>query len=181
MNTLQELDNIEIIRELDKPAQRTFYIKNFVQESNLIEGIQRAPSKQELAAHDDFLRLQEVTISDLEVFVGKCQPEAKLRDKVGMNVVIGNAREIVHRPPPVGQGIVYALEMLLNEMQRDELKSSPVQSHALYESLHPFTDCNGRSGRVLWLWHWQHLYCDLPRLGFLHQFYYETLSYVRGG
>ncbi len=43
--------------------------------------------------------------------------------------------------------------------------------HIAYEHLHPFTDGNGRSGRMLWAWQLQRF-----PLGFLHTFYYQTLS-----
>ena len=50
------------------------------------------------------------------------------------------------------------------------------ETHVRYELLHPFLDGNGRSGRALWLW----LMGQAP-LGFLHTFYYQTLSAARHG
>lgn len=49
---------------------------------------------------------------------------------------------------------------------------SPFTTHLRYESIHPFSDGNGRSGRALWLWQMK----GRAPLGFLHQFYYQTLA-----
>jgi len=46
--------------------------------------------------------------------------------------------------------------------------------HLDYEHLHPFTDGNGRSARMLWAWQMR----EFP-LGFLHTFYYQALSLRR--
>ena len=47
--------------------------------------------------------------------------------------------------------------------------------HKHFESLHPFLDGNGRTGRALWLWMMGGI-AQVP-LGFLHTFYYQTLRY----
>ena len=55
--------------------------------------------------------------------------------------------------------------------------ATPFGIHLRYETLHPFMDGNGRSGRILWAW--QMLHHDIApgiRLGFLHAFYYQTLA-----
>ena len=139
-------------------------MKEFVLESNRIEGIHRA-TEVEVAAHEKFLALDYVTVDDLIKFVSVCQPDAKLRNVPGLDVWVGN-----HLPPCGGEGVQYALEVLLYSM------TTPYTTHLSYEHLHPFTDCNGRSGRVLWAWQMNKIHGKVPDIGFLHTFYYQTLG-----
>lgn len=138
---------------------------DFVLENNKIEGIEGA-SVSEVKAHEDFLALKDITIKDLADFVNICQPNAVLRDKYGLDVRIGN-----HIPMRGGSELQHYLELLLSRLGTD----GPYSTHCAYETLHPFTDCNGRSGRVLWLWCMKKKGLN-PRLGFLHTFYYQTLD-----
>ncbi len=142
----------------------------FITESNKIEGIHRNPTFEELEKHSRFLALLTVTVSELEAFVSVYQPDAKLRIKPGQNVRVGD-----HRPPPGGPNIKKDLQGLLIYI---DTHSSPYDIHLAYESLHPFTDCNGRSGRMLWAWQMNKQNKDYS-LGFLHTFYYQALSGVK--
>lgn len=136
--------------------------RRFVQESNRIEGIVGAPRVSELVAFKRFMALKAVTVADLEHLVSVCQPGAVLRDKPGMDVRIGK-----HQPLPGGPEVRAQLTGLLGELGA----YSPYENHLVYETLHPFMDGNGRSGRALWAWQVRDL-----SLGFLHAFYYQALS-----
>lgn len=139
---------------------------NFVRESNKIEGIIREPLTQEIQELQRFINLSVVTVDDLERFVSIYEPKAKLRTEYGLNVVIQG-----YYPPFSGPKIKEDLNDLLLKYttQKDAFSL-----HVSYEMLHPFTDCNGRSGRALWAQRNKSL-----DLGFLHAFYYQTLSYMQ--
>jgi hypothetical protein len=146
------------------------WLPRFVSESNKIEGILRAPTNAEIAAHETFLS-SNAKIADLEAFVAVAAPGHRLRDRLGLNVRVGN-----HVPPVGGPHIREGLGVLLSQTS----EATPFKLHCAYEDLHPFTDGNGRSGRALWLW----MMLRRPgrdahmarKLGFLHTFYYQTLS-----
>ena len=142
----------------------------FVTESNRIERILRAPTPAEIDAHDRFVSLPRLTLDELIRFVEVYQPDAELRVRAGLNVTVGN-----HVPPMGGPAVGYALEELL---ERANTSTSPFSIHVEYETLHPFTDGNGRSGRAIWAWMMENLYGGYP-LGFLHHFYYQSLSGAR--
>lgn len=142
---------------------------NFIRESNRIEGILRDPTDAEIAASETFLSKDAVTVSGLQAFVSACQPGASLRTQYGMDVRVGS-----HRPPLGGPKILSGLESLVLGVAAG---IHPYSIHLDYEHLHPFTDGNGRSGRILWAW--QMLDQErFPRLmlGFLHAFYYQVLE-----
>lgn len=142
-----------------KPAT----LVDFIRESNRIEGILREPSREEIGAHQDFLDQPPTTKSLIE-FVAAIQPNAMIRDRPGLNVVVGR-----YLPPPGGPEITVSLHAILTDT------SDPFLTHQRYEALHPFTDGNGRSGRVLWL----HMMGGIDRtpLGFLHHWYYQSLQF----
>ncbi len=149
-------------------------LEDFVRESNRIEGIVRSKRSlqfaREVAATQEFVNCAHPTVALLSSFVATvtgADAPAVLRDKHGLNVRVGN-----HVAPEGGPLITQALETLLRNLGR----LTPFQAHVEYECLHPFTDGNGRSGRVLWLW----MQRGRAPLGFLHQWYYQTLTAAQG-
>lgn len=141
----------------------------FVRESNGIEGILREPTVAELDATNEFAQIVHLRVSHLCALVEVYAPGARLRDQPGMNVTVG-----FHRPIAGGPMVTAALQSLLDRINARHT-IEPFEAHVEYETIHPFMDGNGRSGRALWLW----MMNGCAPLGFLHQFYYQTLQASR--
>lgn len=142
----------------------------FIRNSNRIEGIMSEPMQAEFSAYAAILGKDLIEVSDLEQFVAVIQPSAHLRIREADNVSVGD-----FVPVSGGPHIRSLLESLLYEMGKGY--GSPLaawQLHCQYEDLHPFTDGNGRSGRLLWLWM---MGIRNVRHPFLHEWYYQTLRY----
>ena len=148
-------------------------LDKFIAESNRIEGINRPPTKGEIAATEHFLGMSDITVTDVKWLVKEYQPDARLRDLPGLDVQVGG-----YVAPRGGPDIETQLKDILaraNRYRTIQKKHEPHAVHTMYELLHPFTDGNGRSGRTLWLW----MMRGHAPLGFLHTFYYQTLSAAR--
>jgi len=148
-------------------------IEEKIIESNRIEGINRPPRKAEIEEFKRFIRLDVITIEELERFVGVYQPGAKLRSRPGDDCRVGS-----HHPIGGGPELLLVLTELLTEIENKTIH--PFHAHITYETIHPFMDCNGRSGRMLWYWmmaqRWGAVSTDI---GFLHRFYYQTLHAIQ--
>ena len=143
-------------------------LRAFLKESNQIESIFEDPDAGQISAAELFLALPRIEVQNLCAVVSAFQPGAVLRDRPGLDVRVGD-----YFPPRGGPDVRDRLEELLLPLARvgEPGAQNPHYIHCEYENLHPFTDGNGRSGRLLWLWQMRR-----APLGFLHHFYYQTLA-----
>lgn len=152
-------------------------LAEFVLESNRIEGIRREPYTHELDATQRFIEWPALTVPRVKALVAVLAPGKKLRNQFGMDVRVG-----LHVPPYGGEEIERELARLLGEISAQRI--SPYEGHQRYETLHPFMDGNGRSGRAIWLWQMLHSGSrnedQALDLGFLHTWYYQSLQAPRG-
>lgn len=79
-------------------------LRDFLTESDRIEGIYREPTGAALTSARKFLDLLSVTLRDLVDLQSSIAPGKPLRDGVGMNVRVGE-----YQAPPGGPGVTSSL------------------------------------------------------------------------
>lgn len=148
----------------------------YVLESNKIEGI-LGYRDIEVQTLREFLQLPRIAVPDINnLALVYTQGEGRLRMRPGMNVQIGD-----HVAPRGGIEIIQLLDDILDFASEHQQSRDAYQTYINYETLHPFMDGNGRTGRALFLW--QELKACRTRvlvIGFLGEWHYRTLECSRG-
>jgi hypothetical protein len=125
----------------------------FITDSNAIEDIYgeaeieqsllawNALDKSDKLSHYDICRTQKViTLNQADL---KPNWRGYYRNVSGVNVQVGD------RVAPSADKVEQLMEAWLNEL----FKMPPLIAHMRFESIHPFADGNGRTGRMIYWWH----------------------------
>ena len=152
------------------------HVERHIRESNEIESIYRDPTQAEIDEHIRFMNLEEITVEDLQRFVYVYAGAGhRLRN------LITDHHQIGSRYLNGGPEVIEQLQELLDDINRGNI--NPWRAHVEYEVLHPFTDGNGRSGRVIWHWMMKKKYGlqygSRTHIGFLHRFYYQSMQWYQ--
>ena len=143
----------------------------FLVESNKIEGIE-GTNEVQIIAFKKFMMLDILSVKDIETLAAELHGGrfCELRIHPWQNVQVGG-----HVAPQGGPLIKPEFKMLLETVNKDGLH--PYKVHQWYETLHPFTDGNGRTGRAVWVWQMQR-YGYWFNGSFLHTYYYQSLDHI---
>jgi hypothetical protein len=144
--------------------KRESELSAFTRESLDIESIFRSPTLAEVQGLRDFLA-GSMTLESVMAIQAIYAPGKPLRDVSGMNVRVDN-----HRAPRGCPDMRNWLSDIITDTR------DAYHGHVAFETLHPFMDGNGRTGRAMWAWWMINAEQDPFMLGFLHNFYYQTLA-----
>lgn len=152
-------------------------ILEFIEESNKIEGITAYNEIDQYEAYMKFLNLKEIDIEDITSLALDLFNSSYASSQVPVlrllpehDVIVGN-----HRPPKSGPNIRKSLQKLLDEVNEQTDSKNAYRLHVEYETLHPLTDCNGRTRRAIWAWLMVKDSYEFG-LGFLQKWYYQSLD-----
>ncbi len=143
----------------------------FLVESNKIEGIE-GTSKVQIKAFERFMMCDKLFVEDIELLASELHggKHCELRTEGWQNVRVGG-----HIAPKGGPLIKHEFKLLLENVNADNIH--PYKVHQWYETLHPFTDGNGRTGRAVWVWQ-MYRYAYWFNGSFLHTYYYQSLDHI---
>lgn len=150
-------------------------LANFCMESNKIEG-EPSAEYNDIAALLVILQAEEVKEkvlfdAHIDYSVGSGLTNAERGAYRTCQVYVGK-----YVPPPANE-VAARMRTFFKFYNGEEItRMDSWAAHCMFEKIHPFVDFNGRVGRALWLRRAIEEGYDLS-LGFLHKFYYQTLSH----
>jgi len=125
------------------------FVTTFLQESNAIENVHDEPALADAQKAWEYLESESQLTHDVIKRAHRILLENRQPDIAGMyrtvTVRVGND------VPPVPGRVEKLLENLLPVIP--ETAAEALHWHVKFEKIHPFTDGNGRIGRLVYLWH----------------------------
>lgn len=121
-----------------------------IRESNLIEGIDSERADKDcMVAWEALLHCPKIThgaLMQLHVMITSHQTDLYQDEKGNyrrIQVYVGN-----HTPPAA-----HMVPALMMQFLKEFEAMDPIEAHIRFETIHPFVDGNGRTGRMLLWWH----------------------------
>jgi Fic family protein len=159
--TLEQVRAVEEGREIPAVAQRaTREVTNYFAGLRFIE----TESRKKSITHEDVFTIHRILAAEV-MDQGTAGRYRAIRVKVGR-----------YSPPPP-EDVSGLMFELLTWWNKESASLSPVLSSAIvhyrFESIHPFADGNGRSGRALALWEFYRRGFDTHHIFSVDEFYWE--------
>ena len=155
-----------------------YQIEQFMRASNAIEG------EKELGAHTYVGKLHHNDIMAAKDFLSKPMNADSLKELhkrlgVGRDILLGDWRkvgvQVAKHVPPAPKDLDAHMESFFRRLHIMDSWNA----HNNFEHIHPFEDLNGRTGRLIWLHKRIKELGHVPRLSFLHSYYYQTLNHYQ--
>lgn len=159
--TLEQVRAVEEGREIPAVALRAK--REVLNYFAGLRSVEKNTAKSSIV-HEDVLRLHKIIAGDV-MDQGTAGRYRTIAVRVGRYV------------PPLPQDVSGLMFDLLTWWNRESAKFSPVMSSAIvhyqFESIHPFADGNGRTGRALALWELYRRGFDTHHIFSVDEFYWE--------
>ena len=160
--TLEQVRAVEDGREVPAIANRAKReVVNYFAGLRFVE----KNAAKNLITHAEILRLHKIIAGDV-MDQGTAGRYRMIHVRVG---------RYVPPPPEDVSGLMFEL---LDWWNKESIKLSPVLSSAIvhyrFEAIHPFADCNGRTGRALALWELYRRGFDTHHIFSVDEFYWEN-------
>jgi len=162
--TLEQVRAVEEGRDIPAVADRARReVLNYFAGLRFIE----KHAKKKVIGHEDILRLHRIVAAKV-MDQGNAGHYRTIRVQVGQYV------------PPRPEDVSSLMFELLEWWNKESVKLSPVLSSAIlhyrFETIHPFADGNGRTGRALALWELYRRGLDTHHIFSVDEFYWEDRS-----
>src|ERR1035437_114418 len=149
------------MKKIKKYTQKS--VKEFLYESNAVEGVYGKPAFLDSELAWNYLALQtklskEVILETHRLLMTNLYPEVAGKWR-SCDVWIGGKRKFFVSVQLIAENVDNFLVNMgvSSDLPEEDLDRFTINCHVAFEELHPFVDGNGRTGRLIMNWHRQKL------------------------